>query len=246
MAIHMEIEYVDMHCHCHEITIAELEEQIKNKILIVCVSDDIESSQTTIELGKQMKYLIPCIGIHPWEAHNYNLNDILKIKKIVEEYNIRCLGEIGLDKRFYPQTIEYQRKIFLQFLEIASEYDLFVNLHTAGAWREVYDLLIRYDINKAYFHWYTGPKTLIHDIIDSGYFIGINPAWKIQEKHKRIIEYVPLENILTESDAPYKYRSLYMKPELVIESVEYITKAKNIDIARVKQILLNNYYKVLG
>ncbi len=236
------MEYVDMHCHCHEISIDELREYTK-KIILVCVSDDPGSSEATIELTKYVD-IVPCIGIHPWEAHNYSLEDVNSLARFIDRHGIKCLGEIGLDKKFYPHTFEHQLKIFIRFLEIAREYDLFMNLHTAGAWREVYELLLKYDIKKAYFHWYTGPKTLLDSIVGSGYYIGINPAWKIQEKHRKIIEYAPITNIITESDAPYKYRNLYMKPDLVFETIGYIAKVKNMDYDEAKQVILNNYRRL--
>lgn len=237
-------KYIDMHCHCYEYGIKDLLFFINKNILLVCVSDDPESAVKTLELRDKLSGVVPCIGIHPWEAHKYSETEAEKIVELAVKNNIKCLGEIGLDKRFVPKTYDHQLRIFNVFLKAAKEYDLVLNLHTAGAWREVYELLIKNDIKRAYFHWYTGPLNLLDEITSSGYYIGINAAWKIQEKHRRVIAYASLDSIITETDAPYKYKSLNLRPDLVIETVEYIARAKNVSSKDVLLKININYEKL--
>lgn len=237
------IKYIDMHCHCHEYSIEELSSFIEKNILLVCVSDDPASSMKTLEIKKKLE-ITPCVGIHPWEAHKYNIKHAKNIADLAIKNNVKCLGEVGLDKRFVPKTYDHQFSIFEIFLEAAKEYDLVLNLHTAGAWREVYELLVKNDINRAYFHWYTGPLNLLEEITGSGYYVGINAAWKIQEKHRKVIKHAPLENMLTETDAPYKYKSLELRPDYVVETIEYIAKVRNMQVEYVLFKINENYEKL--
>ncbi len=239
-----EIMYVDMHCHCHEFSEDEIKSFLDKGINLVCVSDDPLSSNHTLELSRKYHGIIPCIGVHPWEAHKYSLKNISELVEEALRNDIVCLGEVGLDKLFVPKTYEHQLVLFKYFLNIAKEYDLVLNLHTAGTWREVFDLLIKYDIDKAYFHWYTGPLNLLEQIKEQGYFIGINPAWKIQEKHRKVIEKADIDMIITESDAPYKYKNMVLSPLMVIETVNYIAERKKIDVEYVKQRIWINYNKI--
>lgn len=234
------LKYIDMHCHCYEIPLNDLENYLKNTE-IVCVSDNVESSRVTIDLSREYS-IIPCIGIHPWEITTSSIRELDEILKILVDNNIVCLGEIGLDRKFREQTYSYQYSLFTKILYYAREYDLVLNLHCAGAWREVYDLVSQYSIDKAYFHWYTGPKQLVNEIVSSGYYIGINPSWIIQEKHRELIDIVPLSNLLTESDTPYSYRGLNMNPGLIPRTVKYIAERKNTSVDNViKQIEINFY-----
>ncbi len=239
------MKYIDMHCHCHELEPSILEKIADKNIEIVCVSDDPVSSLKTIEYSR--KYGVnPCVGIHPWEIHKHSMNELIEVIETGVKNNIKCLGEVGLDKRFYYKTFDIQVKFFEKILEYAREYDLVLNLHTPGAWNIVYDYLIRYDIDRAYFHWYTGPKKLVDNIVGSGYYLGINPAWKIQEKHRALINYIPLENMLTESDAPYKYRGLELSPYMVIESIKYIAETRSMDEEEVVEKIWSNYIKLFS
>lgn len=236
------LKIIDTHCHCYEINTSRLESYLENT-LIVCVSDNISSSEVTIDLSRRYS-IIPCIGIHPWEVSANSLHEIDKLVKLLVDNNIVCLGEIGLDKKFRGETYRLQYLLLTKLLEYAKEYDLVLNLHSAGAWREVYELVFRKSIDRAYFHWYTGPRHLINELASSGYFIGINPAWIIQEKHRELIDIIPLENMLTESDSPYIYRGLEMNPNLIIETIKYVASRKNTTVNNVAEQIRSNFYKL--
>ena len=231
-----------MHVHCNEL---ENIDAYKDEYVLVCVAEDIESTVKIIELVDKYTNIEPCIGIHPWNIEKYDINSV---KNMLENYlkihDIECLGEIGLDKRFKPVTYSRQLELFKLFIDYAKEYDLVLNLHAADAWREVFELLYKRDIDKAYFHWYTGPLDLLHEIENMNYYIGANPAWKIQQKHRSILEIARLEHIITESDAPYNYKGLVMMPELIVETIKHLSDVKKLNYDLVVEKIYSNY-KVL-
>lgn len=241
------MKYVDFHCHCAEFSINELRNYVEKGVFLVCVSEDNETSYKTIKLREELGGMVyPCVGIHPWEANKYTQKDAEKIVELAVGSNIRCIGEVGLDKRFVPQTIDRQRELFNVFLKTAREYDMLLNLHTAGTWKEVYSLLLKHDINRAYFHWYTGPLSLLEEIEAVGYFVGVNPAWRIQEKHRRVIMSTDLASIITESDGPYKYKGMMLNPLMVIDTIDYIADVKGLDKETVVSKILSNMCRALG
>lgn len=231
-----------MHSHCHEISINELISSTKN-MNIVCVSDDLSSSRVTVEIAKRYD-VIPCIGIHPWNVGEGSLRELDMLVELLLENDVECLGEVGLDRKFRWQTYSYQYKLLTKLLELSREYDLVLNLHCAGAWREVYKLVVKYSIDRAYFHWYSGPKDLVSEIAANGYYIGINPAWRVQERHREIIDVAPLSNVLTESDSPYKYKGLYMNSRMVVDTVKYIAERKNTSVDSAIRQISGNFYKL--
>lgn len=232
-------KYVDAHCHLHEFP-DDYIEKVVEKVVILAVSDDIESSRRTIALGNKYSNVHACIGVHPWDVGKEEVRIELFKKLIEENREVTCIGEVGLDKIFVPHTYEVQLKIFEEFLKLAKEYDLALNLHTAGAWREVFDLVVKYDINRAIFHWYTGPLNLLDMLVEAGYKISINPSLVFQKKHKRVLETCPLKAILTESDGPYKYRGLELKPDLIPELVKTIALVKNVSTEQLLEIITRN------
>lgn len=235
--------YVDAHCHAYEFE----EEEITNftkEIFIAAVSDDLESSYKTIKLASKHKNIVPCIGIHPWEIGKTSREHLEEILTLIVKFGVKCLGEVGLDRKFTPETIDRQREFFNFFLQLARDYELSMNIHAAHTWKEVLDLLRKYEIEKAVFHWYTGPLELIDEITSSGYMISINPAYKIQEKHRKVIEHLNLEYMLTESDGPYSYRGLMLNPEMIKDTVLFISNIKRIQVNELIETLHKNFVSI--
>jgi len=237
---------VDIHSHIHEFSDEELRTLLgqAENIVIVGVGDDLESSKKVIELSKSYGEIAPCVGLHPWSIKGSEaIKEASSVIKLALENNVKCLGEVGLDTKFVPQTIELQREVFKVFLEAARDYNMFLNLHTAGTWEEVFNLLVRYDVDAANFHWYTGPKTLLKDIETHGYTISINPAIKIQKKHQEIARIAPIEIMLTESDSPYEYRGLRLTPLMINDTIRIIASIKALEVEEIAKIIWSNFAK---
>ena len=234
---------VDAHCHADEYSIDRLKYFIERyNMVIVGVGMDYASSLKILEYSKQLSNFIPCVGIHPWNIGKISDDELDNIIQISTE--VKCLGEIGLDTRFAGDTIDKQRVIFQRFLEIAPERNLILNIHSVDTWKEILDLLIKYDIKGAVFHWYSGPQNLLREIASEGYFITINPAVKFQKKHRRVLEAAPLEILLTESDGPYLYRGVNLSPELIPETLREIAAVKEIDVKEIVKIIYNNFRRL--
>ncbi len=227
------IPVVDAHVHLHEDP-----NMVGEADVIVAVSDDLESSLKTLKLGA-----VKCVGIHPWNVEKTPESDLAKLERLIEEAD--CIGEVGLDNR-YVRDRERGRRFFEAFLKMSREYDLPLNLHALDAWREVFELSLKFDVNRAYFHWYNGPLNLIEEIAAQGYFIGINAAIEIQKKHVKVLEVAPLKSILTESDGPYNYRGTVLRPSRVKKLIEIISEVKGVGVDEVKETVFGNLSRWLG
>jgi TatD DNase family protein len=240
------MKYIDSHCHLYKFNEIEIKRIIKNKdIIILSVSEDLESSLKNLVLSQLNENVIPAIGIHPWNIEKINENTFKIIEDIIKDNKIKILGEIGLDKKFKPETFEKQKEIFEKFLNLAKEYDLNLNLHTPNASNDVYDLLIKYDIKKAYFHWYSGDEKILEEIIDKGYFIGINVATIVNEKYRKYIEIANIKNIITESDGPYNYKGIILHPDMLKDLYKLISDIRKINLEELSNIIQNNFAKFI-
>lgn len=228
--------YVDAHCHIHGYPIDQIRRF--NDIVIVAVSDDYESSLKTLEISKGLNNVMPCVGVHPWNIGDVSMDAFRKVLGLASE--AKCLGEVGLDRRFVPETYCKQVKLFREIVSIARDYSLPLNVHAAGAWRDVFDIVYRSDIDRVMFHWYNGPMDLLREIIGVDYLVSINPSVKIQRRHMEILEEVDLKHLLTESDGPYNYRGLNLNPLMVKELVKYIADVKKTPENYVVNIVLDN------
>ncbi|MEM0174136.1 MAG: TatD family hydrolase [Sulfolobaceae archaeon] len=179
------------------------------------------------------------MGIHPWRVHEENIERVLPLIN-----NADFIGEVGLDFRFAKAPKDLQIEVFKKF--ILNSEDKTLNVHALDAWRETFDLLVKYNVKRAIFHWYTGPIDLLKDIEAMGYFITVNPSVTFQKKHQEVVEKADISIILTESDGGYEYRGRMLEPIHIIEALEYISKVKEIDINELNKIIKNNFNKAFN
>lgn len=231
---------VDSHIHLHEYSDKELQQICgRDDLVLLAVSDDLRSSIRTIDLSERCKNVIPAVGIHPWELERITSKDIKNVLGLSER--VRFFGEVGLDKKFVPETFTKQKEVLTKFLEVAEKQGLGVSIHAAGAWREVLEVLTSYDVRAVSIHWYTGPLELIREIHDKGYFIGVNTAIIKQAKMKKVVMESPIDIILTESDGPYRYRGLSMGPHMLLDLIGIISEIKEIPKDNVISVIEDNF-----
>jgi len=223
----------DMHCHAHEMSSEELEQaaRLLGDLRIAAVSEDLESLERTLELADALPgIVIPCVGFHPWSIRERSLHEAEELARAALRLGVTCIGEVGLDRKFVePWTWGLQVKIFKLFLAVARELDAYVTIHSPYAWKEALEMLVDSGVERAMFHWYTGPLELIDEIVGSGYYVSINPAIKIQEKHKRVARAAPLDGMVFESDGPYNYRGLRLSPIMIPDAVKIVASLKGVD-----------------
>ncbi len=245
----MTPRYIDAHSHLHEFSDADIQRILEAlDILVVAVSDDLESSKRTLQLAREYPGRVkPCVGLHPWSVGEVEapLEQAREIARLAEREGVDCIGEVGLDTKFVAETIEKQREVFQVFIEAARELDAFMNLHTAGTWEEVYEFVSKAGVRRANFHWYTGPHHLLEKLRASGYTISVNPAVQIQRKHQEVVKIAPLDMILVESDGPYEYRGLKLSPLMVPQVISEIARIKGVQVSEVEEAILSNAKRVL-
>ena len=141
------------------------------------------------------------LGMHPLMANFHEKEFGLFLNNLSKTSYI---GEVGLDfSKEGISTKEIQLETFSKVLKAISGQKKLLSLHSRNAENNVLELLIGHNIKCAIFHWYSGPLNLIDKIIDAGYYFSINPAMIRSEKGKKIINKIPLDRILTESDGPF-------------------------------------------
>lgn len=145
------------------------------------------------------------LGLHPLLAAE-NKREIPRFKSLVDQTSY--IGEIGLDfSREGVETKEEQVKVLRELLAVIKGKKKIVSVHSRKAERELFDLLCEYEIENVIFHWYSGPTDLIPSIIAKGYYFSINEAMTVSKNGRSIIDKLPRNRILTESDAPYNKKA---------------------------------------
>lgn len=180
-------------------------------------------------------------GIHPWKVEKDLSMDY---EKIIQSCDF--IGEIGLD--FYWDTrknlYNKQKEVFEYFLKMAKKYDKLVNIHTKGAELEVLNYLKQYKLNHSIIHWYSGPLEYIPEFLELGCYFTIGPDVGYSEITDNLIDILPINKILTETDGPTSIEwvnGIYSESEYIITILKYIAQKKNLSYAQLQKQIFYNY-----
>jgi len=236
------ISLVDTHCHINFFKDAgdialECENKKTHTIYVTTLPSQFDE---TFEYVKPLKYIYPSLGFHCLES-DYDLE---KEKKLFLKNinNTKFIGEIGLD--FSKRAIkskEEQIEVFEFVLDSIKDKDKIINLHSASAEDEVLNLIVKYNIKKAIFHWYSGKIGTLNQILNYGYYFSINESMCKSKKGQNIISKLPKDKVLVETDAPFVKNVL---PYKNFNTYHYLGKLWNINIDEVFKIILNNFKNI--
>ena len=224
--------YFDAHCHY-----SFLKDKRYDDYFIAAVSMDYKTSLDTLSLRNNN--ILVGVGIHPWRVHEEKLENVIPLISKAD-----FVGEVGLDFRLARAPRDLQINYLVRQIEEGK--DKLINVHALDAWKETFDILVRYDIKRAIFHWYTGPIDLLKDIESAGYYISINPSVTFQKKHQKVLEAVSLKNVLTESDGGYEYKGKMLEPSDIPKAISYISNVLNIEEEKLKRILRDNFVRAFS
>lgn len=194
---------IDTHCHfdmmpCPEAYINKVEREGNISIGMTNLPSHFLQGY---EFVKNYKHVRLSLGFHPLLiVDNYNEIELFKQQISKTSY----VGEIGLDfSREGNATKEVQIECLHEILSALKGKKKIISVHSKKAETEIVQLLADYDIHNVIFHWYSGPVGLIPDILKLGYYFSINESMTLSASGQKIIQVLPCDRILTESDAPY-------------------------------------------
>lgn len=195
---------IDTHCHIDLYPQPEgLLEEIKAQGMTVIAVTNLPSHY---ELGEPhvrgYRRVRLAVGLHPLLADQHTLAE----KRRFFAASKRCsyIGEVGLDGSSHARhTLLKQREGFNFVLEAINDRPRFITVHSRGAEQEVLESLEQFAVSPAVFHWYSGPLYLVEAIIAAGHYFSLNPAMVGTKRWEALLEQLPPERILTESDGPH-------------------------------------------
>jgi len=227
---------IDSHAHLEELEqLDSAIERAKERgvVAIVAVGSDYQSNNQVLEIAEKYRDLVyPAIGFHPGslaEAISSLERDFQFVEDNMER--VVALGEVGLD--YHKELIklsgkDLQKEVFGSILALARRYNKPVIVHSRYAWRDSFTLVKEAEVEKAVFHWYTGPTNVLKDILSQGYFVSATLAAEYHEEHRRAIKEAELESLLLETDSPVIYRGHQAEPADVIRVLISVAELKGL------------------
>lgn len=174
---------------------------------VVNVSSTLSSCRQTLALTKQYDFLYGAIGVHPSETAELTEESLAWLSEAAKESGIVAIGEIGLDYYWEEPEHELQKRWFERQLELAAGLELPVIIHSRDAAKDTLDILRAEhaeDIGGV-IHCYSYSVEMAREYERMGFFFGIGGVvtFTNAKKLKEVVEYLPLDRIVLETDCPY-------------------------------------------
>jgi TatD DNase family protein len=239
---------IDTHCHLHDPVFGDVREVLRTSLAhdvygVVAVGcDPATNIQTIVATTAAPKGVWGCLGFHPDWTHLTDADlDVVEEQLRAHHPRIVGIGEIGLpwyslDGAADAATLMARgRQRFQRLLGLAARYDLAVALHAPhGAAVGALDGLKRHGIERAVFHWHKAPAEVTRAIVDAGYFVSVTPEVVYRDRDRDLVDQVPIESLLVESDGPWKYSGefagLPSGPWLAARVAEEVAKIKRMPV----------------
>lgn len=219
-----------------QIIVAEAQKSNVNKIINVGTS--LIESKNCITLAQRYDAISAVVGIHPNDLTADWKNDLTEIKKLVQNKNenkIVGIGECGMDFHYPDYNIPRQKDAFKAQIEMALEHDLALVVHTRSAPDETLRSIEEFagQITRGIIHCFSEQADFAQQVIGWGFAIGIGGIITYPKNNylRDIVQQVPLESIVLETDSPFlpiqQMRGKQQSPQYIKQIAEYIAQLRN-------------------
>lgn len=248
----------DSHAHYNDSKFNEDRDNVlkdikeKNVGYIMNVADSMKSLNKVLEIAKKYPFIYASVGVHPEETGELTESDMEILLEYTKLDKVKAIGEIGLD--YYWDSVErdVQKKWFARQIAIARQVNLPIIVHDRDAHGDTMDILKSENARDVggIVHCFSGSVEMARDVLDLGMYIGIGGTvtFKNARKIKEVAEYVPIESIVLETDAPYlapePFRGKRNSSDLIKYVIEEISKIKGISAEDVEEITFQNAKRV--
>jgi TatD DNase family protein len=247
-----------------------IENSLKSGIGMINAGTQKQTSLMALKLAKEFKTqpVFASIGLHPLHTfHSYlDQKEVSQKDYQVEEsfdfnyyFNLAldkkvvAIGECGLDFfRIESQNEEKiknnQKVVFEKHLELSQKVKKPLVVHCRSALDELLKILTQNKNlllpNPGVMHFFTGSKDQARQFLNLNFYFTFGGVITFSKDYDEVIKYLPLDKILTETDAPYvaplPYRGKRNEPKYVVEVVKKIAGIKSLPLEKVERQIIKN------
>lgn len=198
---------VDTHCHLDLFNdiVNNFRQEDALPIKTITVTNAPSFFEHNCKLFKDASNIRVALGLHPELVENFG-NELELFESLLTQ--TRYIGEIGLDgSKPHISTYPKQLIIFRKIVSSISKHgNKIVTVHSRGAAKDTIEILSTIPRDKkckVILHWYTGEVEHIKAAISAGFYFSVNHKMISTKNGQGIIAAIPLNRILSETDAPF-------------------------------------------
>ena len=221
---------------------------------IVNIGSSMKSSKTSLMLAQDHPDIYAAIGVHPEETKDLTEDDMAILEVYAKDENVVAIGEIGLDYYWDEPERDIQKRWFIRQIELAEKTHLPIVIHSRDAAEDTLNIVkeTKAETVGGIVHCFSYGTQIAKQYLDLGFYIGVGGVvtFKNAKKLKEVVEYVPLDKIVTETDSPYlapiPMRGGRNSSEYLPYIVEAIAAIKGVTAEEVENITYENAVRIFG
>ena len=241
---------------------------------------DVASSQLAVYHARKYPWCYAAVGCHPHDASKMDQDKLECIRQLALEERTVAIGEIGLDFHYDYSPRQVQEEWFRRQIRLANELGMPIVIHSREADGLVMDILKEEgafseerkakfpkrpdregfaggtdgltDDARVLLHCFSGSAELGRQYVKLGATISVaGPVtYKNNKKTVAVVEEIPLDFLLVETDAPYlapvPFRGKRNTPLLVRHTAAKVAEIKGVSIEDVAAITCENALRFYG
>ncbi|MFA6136172.1 MAG: TatD family hydrolase [Candidatus Paceibacterota bacterium] len=256
----MNLKIIDAHTHVQfEQYDKDREGVIKRaldkEIGMINAGADLKSSQEAVNLAHKYDGIWATVGLHPTDAKK-DLDKFDEIGKLAADDKVVGIGECGMD--FYREEDRnnrvIQEELFIKHIKLSDQIKKPLVIHCREAFPGTFEILENHKDfllkNAGIFHFFTGGIEEAKKALNLGFSFTFGGLITYNRQFDEVIKYIPIENILIETDAPFvsplSHRKERNEPSFVGEVLESISVIKNMSLEETEKIIFKNTTDLFG
>lgn len=251
----------DSHSHLNDEKFDEDRDKIVREVYesgvtnFITAGYSVSSSKSAVRMAKNYDFIYAIVGVSPNDipqTEDELWKELLEIQTLAQNNKkVVAIGEIGLDYYWNNDNKEIQRKAFIEQIKLANELDLPIVIHTREAVMDTIQILKENPVkNKGIFHCCPLNRELVKEALRLGFYISFaGPiTFKNSKNANEIINLVPNDRILIETDSPYLSPEPLRGKRNIPANVKFVAQkvadVKEIDFKEIEKITRENAERI--
>lgn len=254
------MQLFDTHTHLDASQFKEDQEQVIARAVeagvtrMVNVGFNRETIPTTMELVEKYDFIYAAIGWHPVDAIDMKDGDLEWIAELCRHDKVIAIGEIGLDYYWDTSPKDVQHQVLRRQIGLARELSMPIVIHNRDAHEDIVKILREEKAGDVggIMHSFSGSWETAKLCLDMGFHLSFGGpiTFKNARQPKEVLEKVPLDRLLIETDAPYLTPHPFRGKRNESAYVKYVAEAaadiKGISLEELAEITTENGLERFG
>ena len=215
----------------------------------------------TLDLAQEISHKYDnvyfAVGVHPYDMHNF---DTLDFEKYINDEKCIAIGECGLDYYRLEGSDEEkevekkrQKEVFITQISIAKKYKKPLIIHIRDASNDAKEILLDEKASEVggVLHCFNADEQLL-SLANEGFYFGIGGVltFKNAKKLVNVLEKIPQDKLLIETDGPYltptPFRGQRNEPSYCVHVTKRMSEILELPEEKIKEITSNNALRVFN